>query len=652
MKRKVLQLVLSMLAISFLVFGLTSCGVEDHIHSYKTQVVAPTCTEEGYTLHKCDCGDKYEDTITTKLEHEFTNYVSNNDATCTKNCTETAICSREGCNETHTKEIFNSALEHEFTNYVSNNDATCKKNCTETATCSREGCNQTHTKEISNSTLEHNYVNGQCACGDKEIIATSLGLEYRLINNSTEYEVSGIGTCTDTYVIIPATYNNLPVTSIGDKAFYNLTLLTGIKIPNSVTCIGNDSFSFCTKLTNIEIPNSVTSMGKFAFYRCPIETAKVPTIAIPYITHRAAYPNETLKNVKITGGNSIEDQAFEGIDNLESIEIPDSVTSIGYKAFYDCKSLTNIEVSEENENYKDINGNLYTKDGTVLIQYATGKKDTSFKIPSSVTSIGDYAFECCALTNISIPDSVTSIGFCSFRDCIFLTSVTIGDGVTSIDDGEFIGCKSLTNIEVSEENENYKDIDGNLYTKDGSVLIRYAIGKKDTSFKIPSSVTSIGDYAFESCALTSISIPDSVTSIGVFAFYNCKNLTSVTIGDGVTSIGFYAFEGCENLTSVTIGDGVTSIGDSAFYNCKNLTSVTIGSSVTIIEDYAFGNCRNLTNVYYKGTREDWKQIQGKNEVSRYSLSLYYYVENESDLPADNGDYWHYVDGVPTPWIEE
>ena len=341
---------------------------------------------------------------------------------------------------------------------------------------------------------------------------------------------------------------------------------------------------------------------------------------------------------------SIGDSAFSGCDNLTSVTIPDSVTLIGEEAFYGCNNLTSITVDEGNTAYKDIDGNLYTKDGKTLIQYAIGKSDTSFTIPNSVTSIGSYAFSGCyslssvtipdsvtsigsrafygcdsltsvtignsvttigsdafawcdSLTSVTIPDSVTTIGSSAFRDCDSLSSVTIGNGVTSIGYQAFYYCNSLTSITVDEGNAAYKDIDGNLYTKDCKTLIQYAIGKTDTTFTIPDSVTTIGNSAFWNCnSLTNVTIGNGVTTIDDYAFVYCSSLTSVTIPDSVTSIGFSAFSGCTGLTSVTIGNGVTSIGSNAFYYCTSLTSVTIGNSVTTIGDFAFAYCTGLTGV--------------------------------------------------------
>ena len=251
------------------------------------------------------------------------------------------------------------------------------------------------------------------------------------------------------------------------------------------------------------------------------------------------------------------------------------MTTIGDYAFYRCSSLTSITVGENNEAYKSIDGNLYTKDGTTLIQYAIGKKALEFIIPDGVTTIGDYAFSYCSsltsvvigdslttigkdafewcesltsvvigdsvtsigasafsmcysLTSIEIPDSVTTIGGSAFEYCESLTSVVIPDSVTTIGVSAFYYCSSLTSIEVDENNIAYKSIDGNLYTKDGTTLIQYAIGKAATEFVIPDGVTTIGDYAFSCSSLTGIVIPDSVTSIGEDAFYYSTNLTSIT----------------------------------------------------------------------------------------------------------------------------
>ena len=266
---------------------------------------------------------------------------------------------------------------------------------------------------------------------------------------------------------------------------------------------------------------------------------------------------------------------FSNRSSVKTVVIPDSVTSIGRWAFGYCESLTSVT------------------------------------IPDSVTSIGSCAFyDCTGLTSITIPDSVTSIGESAFAFCTGLTSVTIPDSVTSIGDEAFNNCTRLTSITVKEGNPKYSsDEYGVLFNKDKTLLIQYPIGNKRTSYTIPDSVTSIGDWAFAQCTgLTSVTIGNSVTSIGEAAFWLCTSLTSVTIGNSVTSIGSSAFSMCVSLTSVTIPDSVTSIGNGAFYFCTSLTRVTIPDSVTSIGDNAFISCTSLTDVYYTGSKEDWNKI--------------------------------------------
>ena len=349
-----------------------------------------------------------------------------------------------------------------------------------------------------------------------------------------------------------------------------------IEIKNGVTSIGDKAFEDCKSLTSIEIPNSVTSIGSSAFEYCT---------------------------------------------SLTSIEIPTSVTRIGAYVFNDCNSLTEIKVAEDNKNYSSEEGVLFNKDKTEIIKYPEGKTDNSYTIPNSVTSIGSWAFyNCTSLTSVTIPDSVTSIGSYAFEVCTSLTSVTIPDSVTSIENMAFhyctslasvtignsvtsIGhmvfdyCNSLTEIKVAKDNKNYGSEEGVLFNKDKTEIIKYPEGKTDNSYTIPNSVTSIEDYAFYYCkSLTSIEIPDSVTSIGAGAFYNCKSLTSIEIPDSVTSIEWDAFRACTSLTSIVIPDSVTSIGESAFESCTSLASIEIPNSVTSIKYRAFYYCTSLASI--------------------------------------------------------
>lgn len=177
-----------------------------------------------------------------------------------------------------------------------------------------------HTDEVADR-AEHNIENGICTVCNAILEGTD-GLEYTLSDDGTYYSVSGIGTATDTHIIIPSVYNNLPVTSIGMRAFSFCTSLTSIIIPDGVTSIADCAFQVCTSLTSIVIPDSVTYIGIFAFFLC----ASLMSITIP-------------DNVKSIGAS-----AFEGCASFTSIIIPDGVISIGSYAFYRCTSLTNVAI--------------------------------------------------------------------------------------------------------------------------------------------------------------------------------------------------------------------------------------------------------------------------------------------------------------------
>ncbi|MBO5910547.1 MAG: leucine-rich repeat domain-containing protein, partial [Clostridia bacterium] len=336
--------------------------------------------------------------------------------------------------------------------------------------------------------------------------------------------------------------------------------------------------------------------------------------------------------------------AFYNCTSLTSVVIGDSVTSIGSDAFEDCSSLTKVNYTGTIDEWVQIafsdsysNPLYYAKNLYINNELVTEANITT------ATKINNYAFyKYSSLTSVVIGDSVTSIGDYVFCYCDSLTSVVIGNSVTRIGSEFFSGCSSLTSILVDENNVSYKSIDGNLYSKDGKILIRYAPGKKDTVFTIPNSVTSIGEAAFSGCSsLTSVVIGDSVTSIGEEAFYDCDSLTSVVIGDSVTSIGKYAFFHCTSLTSVVIGDSVTSIGEDAFFNCSALTSVVIGDSVERIGNSAFSGCSSLTRIIFKDTSTWYRTDSNPNFINKTGGTQTSVADSSSNATYFNSTYCNY-----------
>ena len=321
----------------------------------------------------------------------------------------------------------------------------------------------------------------------------------------------------------------------------------------NVVSIGDEAFRDCYILASITIPGSVTSIGSYAFNEC----------------------------------------------SISSITIGSGVTSIGDRAFSGCPNLSSITVETGNPTY-DSRDNSNAIIETATNALIVGCKNTT--IPSSVTSIGDWAFSCSYdLTSITIPNSVTSIGDYAFY-CTRLTSITIPNSVTSIGAKAFSYCYDLTSI------------------------------------TIPESVTSIRDRAFQHCEnLASITISEGVTSIGDRAFGGCSGLTSITIPESVTSIGDEAFTGCSGLTSINIPGSVTTINGWVFSYCSGLTSVTIPGSVTSIADGAFYSCSSLTHVY----------CYAENVPSTKSSAFYYSPISSATLHVPAGSMDAYK--AAEPW---
>ena len=347
------------------------------------------------------------------------------------------------------------------------------------------------------------------------------------------------------------------VTSIGDYAFDNCTSLTSIEIPSSVTSIGNEAFAYCTNLTSIEIPSGVTSIENYAFSNCTsLNSINVDKDNQSYSSEDGIlFDKEKKKLITYPAGKKEKEY-----------NIPSSVTSIGAGTFYGCRSLTRIEIPSSVTSIE-------------CLAFYGCTSLTSIEIPSSVTRIAAQVFYgCTSLTSIEIPSSVTSIGMWAFYNCTSLTSIEIPSSVASIGIYAFSRCVSLNSINVDKSNQEYSSEDGILFDKGKTKLITYPAGKKEKEYNIPSSVTSIGDYAFDNCtSLTRIEIPSSVTSIGREAFEKCERLTSIEIPSSVTSIGWNAFAYCTSLTDIEI----QSIGafkyNYVFYGAKLTMEVATGS---------------------------------------------------------------------------
>ncbi len=436
-------------------------------------------------------------------------------------------------------------------------------------------------------------------------------------------------------VVIPAKvrYKNrvYTVTKIGGEAFRGCTDLKSITMPNTIIAIRQGAFMGCSGLASVTIPNSVIYLETCAFEGCSGLRSVIIPNSVVHIENVIFGGCTGLAEIAVESGNPAYDSrdrcnaiintsANSLISGCKNTIIPNSVTTIGGGAFFDCSGLTSVTIP-----------NSVTSIGESAFRGCSGL--TSVVIPNSVTSIGKSAFrECSGLTSVAFPNSVTTIGESAFRECSGLTSVTIGNSVTSIGEDAFSYCSGLTSVTIP----NSVTTIGNGAFFDCSGL---------TSVTIPNSVTTIGDGAFSGCSglssvvfnaekctngclfygsgLTSVTIGDGVTKISNYTFANCSRLTSVIIGKSVTYIGgsafgdcsglssvifnaekcsvmgslsFPVFSGCTNAAKLTIGETVSTIPDYAFCGWEGLTSVTISNNVSSIGDYAFCNCKSLCSL--------------------------------------------------------
>ncbi len=429
-----------------------------------------------------------------------------------------------------------------------------------------------------------------------------------------KFEVSGT-----TAMVAKGDYSKLDSAFIPSKVKIDGNVYT-------VTGIVNSAFSNCKNLTYVKVSGGVANMGASTFYGCENLETVVLGDGIKKISNSLFYGCASLSDINIPASvTEIDGSAFEGCASLTSIDIPANVTNIVEYAFDGCKNLASINVDDKNTTYASVDGVLYNKEKTILIQ-APGKIQGVFTIPSGVTNIASGAFASCeGLTGLEIPASVTSISEYAFENCTGLTNVTIPSSVKNIDYKAFSGCKNL-DLVISNAKENVtvesgalddcKSVTWDLLVDESESPLKFKVLTDSTaevtkencvegSVTIPSkvvidgktySVVSIAYQAFKNCkGLTNITIPTSVIKIEGYAFTN-SGLTTIELPSSITSIDYGLFSGCSDLVSVKIPSSVESIGENAFVSCTSLTNLELSSSIKSIGVMAFYNCKNLDLV--------------------------------------------------------
>ena len=390
------------------------------------------------------------------------------------------------------------------------------------------------------------------ACGADEVSPKDAteGLEYILNDTGKAYTLAGIGTATDTKIVIAKEYNGISVTGIAPDAFSGCSDITEIDIPSGVRTIGEGAFAGCTSLEKVSVPATLTTIGAGAFYNCTsLESITIPS-KVNSIGALAFYNCKSLADVDMKGNMTvIADKTFYGCESLAFITFPKTVATVGESALEGCVNLIGIEAPFIGAS-KEGGANSH-------LGYLFGSASNA-GVPASLKSV--------RITNAN------NVGAGSFSDCTSITSVVLDKGVTIIGNSAFKGCTGLTSVTV------------------------------------PASVTNIGSKAFEGCVnLESMSLPFVGASkeearnfyLGyIFGASNYKEnaeyvpekLTELEITSAKT-ISSNAFYGCGKLVSVTINSGVDAIGSGAFVGCDSLESMVlpfVGASRTDKIFYFFG----------------------------------------------------------------
>jgi len=381
----------------------------------------------------------------------------------------------------------------------------------------------------------------------------------------------------------PETAFSIPstVTTIAQNAFVYCKNLTSIKIPDSVTRIEFEAFFGCTGLTSVRIPESVAYIGLESFSECSSLNAIVVNwttagnIPIPGLNAFRGISSNAILYVP-TGAEALYEAAagwkdFGTITDdavLSDFEVVNGVLVAYYGAGGDVVIPDNLGITEIGDNVFENNNTITSAnipEGVTTVGYRAfaGSNINSVTFPSTLVSIKDYAFAWCSnLNSVTLPTTLTTIGYGAFWNC-GLTSVNISNTVESIGQDAFGACLGLMAINVEATNLNYSSVDGVLYNKDQTILYGYPSGKNAITFTIPNSVNSIGNAAFFNCSnLTSITIPNSVNSIGYKVFIRCNNLTSVVVNwtTPLSIANNYVFDGV-SLSACTLIVPVGKVND-------------------------------------------------------------------------------------------
>lgn len=459
-------------------------------------------------------------------------------------CLSLAACGGSGDNASGGSELTHTCSGE----WVVKEEATCKKAGTRQRTCS---CGEVTTETIP--ILAHTYAEGSCtACGAKDpnyVPPYSTGLTFESKGDGT-CVVTGIGTCTDTDIVIPEKADNGDlVTKIGYQAFRK-TNITSVFIPEGVTHIESSAFERCENLESVTIPASIIRIGGDAFVFC-YKLSRV------YISDLEAWCKMEIGEGYYSPGQPMiygKANLYLNGELVTDLVIPEGITTLGYSAFLGCSSIVSVT------------------------------------IPESVTSFEDYVFSTCEnLVSVTVPKSVTSFGEGVFGLCTKLSSVTFSAEVLPTFKGyPFWDCPALKTVCVADALvSEYAKLPDWEQIADKIILESTGGPTGPSEFSDGLEFTSYGNGTCYvsgrgSCTDTVIKIPetsptgDRVIEIGENAFYRyCADIASIVVPDTVTKLGDHAFAGCTSLQSLDLPASITLGYAYMLYENNTLTVLTV-----------------------------------------------------------------------------
>lgn len=411
-------------------------------------------------------------------------------------------------------------------------------------------------------------------------------------------------------VLIPQEIEGYPVTTIGDRAFYDMPSGIGKEfyIPDNVTTFGKEAFAASAYLDAVRMPQKLTKMGEGVFAAClqmhfleiPDSLTEIPDYAFANCWGYGSARDYSVEQCIGKNVTKIGKGAFGGCWNMGDAwgagRLPEKLESIGEGAFQYCYKIKSLE------------------------------------IPAGVTVIPDRTFQGCErLESVQIDGDITMIGAEAFDGCVALTSMPLSKSLSLIGADAFRDCTELTEFQLPEGNTHYQVQQGALMTADGTRLLTYAASAPQQSFVMPETLTQIDDGALKNLRyLETLTFSPIFSDYQVGMFENATGLKTVNFGEGtLTAIPDRFFKGCTSFVSPNAFTGVLSVGESAFEGCTALQSLSFDDSLSSIGTKAFQNCTALESVHIPDSVTSLSAAAFRNDVSLTAFQMPEYLNTVS-----------------------